>query len=617
MPRRPFSWRAPVRVGALNLRARLLLVVFSALLGSSLIILHTWAQQRRLMLAEMEAHVLRLTRLVAMEDEQLLGSTQTLLSVLALVPEVRTLDPGTCGPLLWRVLEEHSIYANLGVVDTRGNLLCSGIRTSAPSNLGDRDFFKAAMTREQFSIGSYGIEPATRKAVIYFGQPLQGSDGRRLGVVFASLELKWLDGFAERVDIPKGSVITAYDRRGTVLARYPDAEEWVGRSIVDAPFVQASFNEKMGVVEASGPRGMRRVHAFTALGTGPVGEPLYLSIGVPRDVLEESVRQVLVRDLVLLWGAGAVALLFLYTAGRMLVVRPVERLVHAANLLGSGDLSARSELPYGSDELGRLARSFDAMAGSLDAAVRTREEFLEVASHELKTPLASLKLQLQGVLRALKEGVPLSAERMRERLEFSERQVWRLGQLVEQMVDVKTAAEGGLHPVLEQLDLVEVVRRVVEGLAPQQVRADTPVVVDAEGAVPGWWDRGLLEKILGHLLSNALKFGQGRPVEVTVKAEGPMARLSVKDHGIGIAPEEQARILGRFERAVSVRHFGGLGLGLWLVQKMVGVLRGSLTLRSEPGRGTECVIELPREPQLTHPEEERTPPGGGSSMHLF
>lgn len=616
MPRQPFSWRVLGRLGALNLRARLLLVVFAALLGSSLIILHTWAQQRRLMVAEMEAHVLRLTRMVAMEDEQLLASTQTLLSLLSFIPEVRGLEAGACGPPLWYVLEAHPVYANLGVVDGRGNLICSGIRTGAPSNLADRDFFKRAMRRGDFSTGSYGIEPATGKAVIYFGKPLQGPDGRTLGVVFASLELKWLDGFARRVEVPEGSIITAYDGRGTVLARYPDQEAWVGRSILEEPFVQASFQQEMGVVEGIGPRGTHRLHAFTALESGPAGQPLFLSIGVPRDVLKDSARQVLVRDLVLLWGTGALALLFLYTAGRMLVVRPVERLVHAANRLGSGDLSARSELPYGPDELGRLARSFDAMAGSLDAAVRTREEFLEVASHELKTPLSSLKLQLQGVLRALKEGVPLSAERLRERLEFSERQVWRLGQLVEQMVDVKTAAEGGLHPMLERMDLVEVVRGVVEGLAPQERRPDTPVVVDAEGAVVGWWDRGLLEKILGHLLSNALKFGQGRPVEVTVRAEGPMARLSVKDHGIGIAPEEQARILGRFERAVSVRHFGGLGLGLWLVQKMVGVLRGSLTLRSEPGRGTECLIELPREPRLTRPEE-RTPSGGGTSMHLF
>ncbi|HYO57438.1 sensor histidine kinase [Archangium sp.] len=614
MPGRAFPWRGPGRGGALNLRTRLLLVVFAALLGSTLILLHAWTRQQRLMLVEMETHVLRLTRLVAREDEQLLGSTKTLLSVLSLLPEVRQGD--ACGPLLWRILEEHPIYANLGVVDTRGNLVCSAVRTDAPTNLAHRDFFRGAMAQGQFSAGSYGIEPATGKAVVYFGQPLRGSDGRSLGVVFASLELRWLNGFATQVDIPEGSVITAYDRQGTVLARYPDSEDWVGRSIADAPFVQASFQEKMGVVQARGPRGMLLVHAFMALETGPADNPLFLSIDIPRDTLEDSARQVLLRDLMLLWGAGAAAFFLLYVAGRVLVVRPMERLVHVANRLGAGDLSARSELPYGPDELGRLARSFDAMAGSLDAAVRTREEFLEVASHELKTPLASLKLQLQSALRSLKGRQPLAPGQLEDRLHFAERQVWRLSQLVEQMVDVKTVAEGGLHPVLERVDLVEVVRQVVGGLTPPLARADTPVVVHADAPVLGWWDRRLLEKVLGHLLSNALKFGQGRPVEVTVVAEGPLVRLSVKDRGIGIALEEQARILGRFERAVPTRHFGGLGLGLWLVQKMVGVLRGSLTLRSEPGKGTECIIELPREPHLTHPEEDRTP-DGGSSLHLI
>jgi signal transduction histidine kinase len=383
--------------------------------------------------------------------------------------------------------------------------------------------------------------------------------------------------------------------------------------------VQASFREKNGVMASRGPLGgVLRVHAFTALESGPAANPLFLSIGVPRDTLEAVVNHVLVRDLVLLWGVGAAALLLLYAAGNVLVVRPVERLVQAANRLGGGDLSARSELPYGPDELGRLARSFDAMAGSLDAAVRTREEFLEVASHELKTPLASLKLKLQSVLRSLDGVQPLSPEQLQERLRFSERQVWRLEELIEQMVDVKTAAEGGLHAALEQVDLMELVRRVVGGLAPPVAREDTPVVVRGDEKLTGWWDPVLLEKSFRHLLSNALKFGQGHPVEVTVRAEGPLARLSVKDQGIGIAPEEQARILGRFERAVSTRHYGGFGLGLWLVQKMVGVMSGSFALRSEPGKGTECIIELPREPHLTRPGE-RTPDGGTgtTSMHLI
>src|SRR5690242_12706722 len=176
MPRRAFPWRGLGRAGALNLRTRLLLVVFAALLGSTLILLHAGTRQRRLMLAEMEAHVLRLTHLVAREDEQLLGSTKTLLSVLSLLPEVRQGDADVCGPLLWRILEAHPVYANLGVVDTRGNLVCSAVRTDTPTNLAHRDFFRGAMARGQFSAGSYGIEPATGKAVVYFGQPLQGSE---------------------------------------------------------------------------------------------------------------------------------------------------------------------------------------------------------------------------------------------------------------------------------------------------------------------------------------------------------------------------------------------------------------------------------------------------------
>ena len=124
-------------------------------------------------------------------------------------------------------------------------------------------------------------------------------------------------------------------------------------------------------------------------------------------------------------------------------------------------------------------------------------------------------------------------------------------------------------------------------------RSGCDAAICADGNVIGNWDRLRVEQIVTNLVSNAVKYGRGRPVEITVSRAGERARLTVRDHGIGIAPEHQARIFGRFERAVSERHYGGLGLGLWLVRRIVDALGGTIALESELDAGSTFTVELP------------------------
>jgi signal transduction histidine kinase len=233
------------------------------------------------------------------------------------------------------------------------------------------------------------------------------------------------------------------------------------------------------------------------------------------------------------------------------------------------------------------------LASEAQAAVRLRDEFLGVAAHELRTPLTSLKLQLQMLYRQLRQGGPLDAERVERGVTSCERQTTRLSQLVDSLLDVSRLMHGRMELRLEALELGEVTRELVRRFESEAQSVGSRLTVDAPLPVPGRWDRLRLEQVLTNLVSNALKYGQGAPVEIRVRGDGDAALLQVSDRGIGIAPEDAERIFDRFERAVSSRHYGGLGLGLFITRQLVEALGGRITVESAPGQGSTFTVRLP------------------------
>ncbi|EPX61698.1 hypothetical protein D187_010317 [Cystobacter fuscus DSM 2262] len=268
---------------------------------------------------------------------------------------------------------------------------------------------------------------------------------------------------------------------------------------------------------------------------------------------------------------------------------------------GPEDISLGQELAH------RVAAALESTRLFTDSqrAVRLRDEFLAVASHELKTPLTPLRLQLQGLRRVVDstEGRPVDPERVLRASRICEAQVRKLSGLVNDLLDVSRLAQGRLPLHLEQVDLMAIARDVLSQFSDEAARAGCSVELWAGPPVVGEWDRVRLEQVVTNLLTNALKYGAGRPVHVRVWAEEGVARLSVRDEGIGIAPEHRSRIFGKFERAVSERHYGGLGLGLHITQQIVQAFGGSILVESEPGRGSTFTVALPpgMHAMLAHP----------------
>jgi signal transduction histidine kinase len=229
-------------------------------------------------------------------------------------------------------------------------------------------------------------------------------------------------------------------------------------------------------------------------------------------------------------------------------------------------------------------------------AIRIRDDFLSVAGHELKTPLTALQLYLE---RLEDTGTSPSPDEEQGRqlargLADVRRVVNRFGGLIDQLLDVSRLSAGRLVLAPERVDLAEVVREVVTQVEQESLRRGTPITVATRQAVVGYWDRARLNQVLSNLLSNAVKYGAGQPVIVELQAEGAEGVIAVRDHGIGIAPENQPRIFEKFERAAPERQFGGLGLGLWICREIVAAMKGTIAVSSSPGAGATCTVRLPR-----------------------
>ena len=246
-----------------SLRSRLILLVFLAVIPALGMMLYTAAEGRQKAATQAQQEALRLARLAANEQEHLVEGAYQLLIALARLPEVRSGDLSACSALFADLMAQYRRYTNFVVTEPDGDVFCSSQPLTGPVNFADRAWFQQAVETRDFTIGEYLIGRITGRALVVFAYPILDAAGQVQAVVSAGLDLAWLNELVAEAQLPPGSTFTVTDRNGTILARHPDPEKWVGQTMPESSIVKTILTQQAeGVAEAAGVDGVTRLYAF-------------------------------------------------------------------------------------------------------------------------------------------------------------------------------------------------------------------------------------------------------------------------------------------------------------------------------------------------------------------
>ncbi len=227
--------------------------------------------------------------------------------------------------------------------------------------------------------------------------------------------------------------------------------------------------------------------------------------------------------------------------------------------------------------------------------IKLRDEFLSIASHELKTPLTSMLLKLQGVLHSIRNVTlaNFSVEKLLKDVQTAEQQSQRLARLINDLLNVSLITTGRLNLERGKADLVTIVKEVVDEFSEKLEKGGYTIKLETDEQIEGWVDKLRIEQMVTNLLSNAIKYGRHKPIEMSLKGNDSWAKLVIKDNGIGIQSSQKERIFELFERGVSKNSYKGLGVGLYIANQIVRAHGGTVKVESKPNAGSTFTVELP------------------------
>ncbi len=377
-----------------GLQIRLFLLVLLAVVPVLVVVVAGALEHRKLMAGAVQEDALRIARVAARDYEELIEEAERLLRGLENVSAIDGDSADACSAQLATLHTAYPQYSMLGAATAAGDISCSSRPLLGTASLAGEPFFQHVVETHSLAASNFVAGHVSGRPGLLVANPVVVQDELRR-VLLAEIDLSWVGRILEQAELPAGSTFLVVDAEGTVLAHAPDSESWVGRSIASASIVQEVLSRRAeGVTQALGMDGVDRLYAFLPLGDDDAPTGAYVVIGVPTAVAFERPDRVLVLSLAGLAVAAGLALLAARFGGHVFLIGPMRDLLGATRRLAAGDLSARSATAGRPDEIGQLARAFDAMAASLEH----RESERQRAEQALRESEARLRRESERLL---------------------------------------------------------------------------------------------------------------------------------------------------------------------------------------------------------------------------
>jgi signal transduction histidine kinase len=574
-----------------GLRFRLFILVVVACTPLVALILHTAGEDRRRAEANWQRRSRMTIEIARREEQEVISAARQLLLAISESAPVRTLNPRRCKRWLDELQTAYPRYGCLGLALTNGSLIACTPASPTVTNISNLASFRNALQKRSFAVSRLA-ESSRSRPCVSFAYPILDHSDQVQAVVFAELDLRRWDrsGSGLPGQLPAGATWTQIDRSGTILARYPAPERWIGRPLPEPWLVTNAF-QRTGVFQGPDFQGVPYFYASAKMPSRFASGEAAVILGIPRQRLFAEADRALQRNLTWLGIAAGGALVLGWAGSKLLILRPVRALVRSSMRLAAGDLSVRTGIPPSRDELGQLTAAFDQMAQALEQRELERQRTsrkLQELSHrvvevqeserrhiarelhdEIGQSLTAAEMNLQAALQM--RGTEALEQRLEESIQAVER-------VLEQVHDLSL----NLRPsMLDDLGLEPALRwythrqAALTGLKaefrsdPLEERLDPMVETECF-------------RVAQEALTNVVRHAQARSVKVDLTRRNGHLHLTVRDDGVGFDVREL--------RNEAVR---GASLGLLSMEERAALAGGGLKLDSEPGQGTEVHAWFP------------------------
>jgi len=580
-----------------TLRVRLLLLVLFAVIPALGAIAYTASEQRRLAVVQIQRNVLQLAEFIAHEEEQILQGARQMLIALTKFIEKENTQPSECNAFCADLLKQFRRYANLGAVKPNGEIYCSAVPLNRSLNAAEQLWFRRAVEAGGFAAGDYHIGRITGKPVLVLAYPAINAAGDTLAVVFAALDLQWLNQHKFEIEdqLPDDFTITQLDENGVVLAQQPEPGQWPERTMPKSSLFKEILSQKKGVIRAPGPQGKPFIYAFAPVHSSLRNRQIYVILGLSERYTFADSNRILLRNLTLLGIVALAAMLAAWFGGELFILRQIKTMVQASRRLAAGELNTRTGLPYGKDELSQLAKAFDEMAAALEQRRaerrlaekelrRSQELFRNLSTHlqvvreEERTRIArQIHDDLGQALTALKIDISWLNNKLPDERDIIREKLKSMVALVDETVQTVRKVSEDLRPgILDDFGLSAAIEWQAEEFQ-KRTGIECRTVYSEEFDLNKEQSTNLF-RIVQESLTNVIRHAEATKVEIRINAKDDILVLEIQDNGQGIT-----------EAAIAnSRSFGLIG-----IKERAHSLGGEVTITGARNEGTCLTVKMP------------------------